>query len=81
MDINAAVLRDVDELTYREIAEQLDLPISDGAKAVGDYSKVSRMVDRGRDIRERAWRNRPRPPQREEAYPRSRSEREKKEAG
>jgi hypothetical protein len=54
MDINAAVLRDVDELTYREIAEQLDLPISDGAKAVGDHSKVSRMVDRGRDILERA---------------------------
>jgi hypothetical protein len=55
MDINAAVLKDVDELTLPEIAEQLDIPISDRAKAVDDYSKVSKMAARGRDILERTW--------------------------
>jgi hypothetical protein len=55
VDINAAVLRDVDGLTYREIAEQLDVHISPGARVVSDYSRVARMVARGRDILERAW--------------------------
>jgi hypothetical protein len=55
IDINAAVLRDVDGLTNRDIAEQLDVEISSGARVVGDYSRISRMVARGRDILERAW--------------------------
>jgi hypothetical protein len=55
IDINAAVLRDVDGLTYRDIAEQLDVHISPGARVVSDYSRISRMVARGRDILERAW--------------------------
>jgi hypothetical protein len=55
IDINAAVLRDVDRLTYRDIAEQLDVHISSGARVVSDYSRISRMVARGRDILERAW--------------------------
>jgi hypothetical protein len=49
------VLRDVGGLTYRDIAEQLDVEISAGARVVSDYSRISRMVARGRDILERAW--------------------------
>jgi hypothetical protein len=55
IDVNAAVLRDVDGLTYRDIAEQLDVEISAGASVVKDYSRISKMVARGRDILERAW--------------------------
>jgi hypothetical protein len=55
IDINAAVLRDVDGLTYREIAEHLDLPISASAREIGDYSKIYKMVIRGRGILERVW--------------------------
>src|SRR5215204_1783302 len=55
IDVNAAVLRDVDRLTNRDIAEQLDVDISPGARVVSDYSKISKMVARGRDILERAW--------------------------
>jgi hypothetical protein len=47
IDINAAVLRDVDGLTYRDIAEQLDVDISPGARVVNDYSKIIKMVGRG----------------------------------
>src|SRR5829696_3558278 len=55
IDINAAVLRDVDGLTHRDIAEQLDVHISPGARVVSDYSTIARMVARGRDILQRAW--------------------------
>jgi len=55
IDINAAVLRDVDGLTNRDIAEQLDVHISPRARAVSDYSTINKMVARGRDILERAW--------------------------
>jgi hypothetical protein len=55
IDINAAVLRDVDGLTNRDIAEQLDIPMPASAREMGDYSKIHKMVLRGRDILERAW--------------------------
>jgi hypothetical protein len=55
IDINAAVLRDADGLTNRDIAEQLDVHISPRARAVSDYSTINKMVARGRDILERAW--------------------------
>jgi hypothetical protein len=55
VEVNAAVLKDVDELTNREIAEQLDVHISPRAGVVSDYSKIRKMVLRGRDILERAW--------------------------
>jgi hypothetical protein len=55
IDIHAAVLRDVDGLTNRDIAEQLDVEISSDARVVSDYSRISRMVARGKDILERAW--------------------------
>jgi len=55
IDINAAVLRDVDGLTIHDIAEQLDVHITSGARVVSDYSTISKMVVRGRDILERAW--------------------------
>lgn len=53
-DVKAAVLRDVEQKTYREIAEGLRVVVSDNAKLVGDYSTVSKMVVRGREILERA---------------------------
>ena len=49
------MLRDVDGLTYREIAEHLDLPISASAREIGDYSKIYKIVVRGRGILERVW--------------------------
>ncbi|MBD0328420.1 MAG: hypothetical protein ICV68_18550, partial [Pyrinomonadaceae bacterium] len=53
--VKAAVLKDVDGLTDRKIAQELNLPISDKAKTKGDYSTVTKMIGRGRKILERAW--------------------------
>jgi hypothetical protein len=49
-DVEAAALRDVEDYTYREIAELLDIEISEKSRWVGDYSTVAKMVVRGREI-------------------------------
>jgi len=54
-DVEAAMMREVEDLKYREIAEQLGVEISKNSQAVGDYSTVSKMVQRGRDILECAY--------------------------
>jgi len=54
-DVGAAVMRDVEKATYREIAGRLRIAVSEKAKHIGDYSTVSKAVGRGRDILERAF--------------------------
>jgi hypothetical protein len=54
-DVEAAVLREVEGLKHREIAERLGVEISEKSAVVGDYSTVAKMVQRGRDILERAY--------------------------
>jgi hypothetical protein len=49
-DVKAAVLRDVDGLTYRKIGEELDLPRPRDFEVKGDYARVRQMVSRGRKI-------------------------------
>jgi hypothetical protein len=49
-DVKAAVLRDVDELTYRKIGEELELPRPKDFEVKGDYARVRQMVSRGRKI-------------------------------
>jgi hypothetical protein len=49
-DVKAAVLRDVDGLTYREIGEELDVPQPKDFEIKGDYPRVRQMVNRGRKI-------------------------------
>jgi hypothetical protein len=54
-DVEAAMLRDVEAMKYREIAESLKVEIPEKSRCVGDYSTVAKMVSRGRDILERAF--------------------------
>lgn len=54
-DIEVATLREVDGLTYREIAERMNVQISQGAQAVGDYSTIKKMADRGRRVLVQGW--------------------------
>jgi hypothetical protein len=54
-DVEAAALRDLEGYTYREIAEFLQVKISEKARWVGDYSTIAKMVARGREIVERAF--------------------------
>jgi hypothetical protein len=49
-DVKAAVLRDVDGLTYREIGEELGIPRPKDLEIKGDYPRVRQMVIRGRKI-------------------------------
>jgi hypothetical protein len=53
-DVEAAVLREVEGMKYREIAQSLEVD-SERARDLDDYSTVSKMVKRGRDILERAF--------------------------
>jgi hypothetical protein len=53
-DVKAAVRRDVDGLTYREIGRLLDVPPPDNFDYKGDHPRVRQMVKRGRAILERA---------------------------
>jgi hypothetical protein len=60
-DVKAAVLRDVDGLTYREIGEELGVPRPTDFEIKGDYARVRQMVSRGRRflvlaIGEEGWR-------------------------
>jgi hypothetical protein len=49
-DVKAAVLRDVDGLTHREIGEELGVPPPKDFEIKGDYARVRQMVIRGRKI-------------------------------
>ncbi|MGH3086316.1 MAG: hypothetical protein ACRDSJ_03220, partial [Rubrobacteraceae bacterium] len=49
-DIKAAILKDVDGLTYREIGEKLSVPPPADFGHKGDYSTVRKMVARGRNV-------------------------------
>lgn len=49
-DIKAAILKDVDGLTYREIGEKLGVPPPADFGHKGDYSTVRKMVSRGRNV-------------------------------
>src|SRR5215212_1402470 len=54
-DVEATIMRDVEEATYREIAAHLSVEVSKSARNIGDYSTIQKMVGRGRDILERAF--------------------------
>lgn len=54
-DVEVAVLRDVEKVSYRQISARLQVKISEKAKHIGDYSTVAKMAARGRDILERAF--------------------------
>jgi hypothetical protein len=54
LDVRAAVLRDVDELTYREIGRILDVPLPEDFDYKGDLPRVRQMVKRGRSLLEGA---------------------------
>lgn len=49
-DVRAAILRDVDGLTYREIGEEIGVPRPKDFEIKGDYARVRHMVSRGRKI-------------------------------
>jgi hypothetical protein len=53
-DVRAAVLRDVDGLTYKEIGEVLGLPVPDEYGDKGDHPTVRQAANRGRRIVVRA---------------------------
>jgi hypothetical protein len=53
-DIKAAVLKDVDDLTYREIGRELGVPPPEDAGHKGDHPTVRKMVRRGRRVLEQA---------------------------
>jgi hypothetical protein len=53
-DVQAAVLKDVDGLTYREVAEELGVPLPADFIIKGDHPAVRRMVTRGRAVLESA---------------------------
>ncbi|MDX5895285.1 hypothetical protein [Rubrobacter radiotolerans] len=53
-DIKAAILKDVDGLTYREIGEELCIPIPADFLYKGDHPTVRKMVGRGRKALEGA---------------------------
>ncbi len=54
-DMQAAVLKYVDGLKHREIAEELNIPLSESARTTGDLSTVREIIRRGRRILEQAW--------------------------
>lgn len=52
-DVRAAVRRDVDGLTYREIGRELGIPPPQDFGYKGDHPRVRQMVNRGRSLLER----------------------------
>jgi hypothetical protein len=53
-DVDAAVLKDVEGLSYRLIGERLGIPASSSDQIKGGNTTVAKMVKRGRDVLERA---------------------------
>ena len=53
-DVKAAVLKDVDGLTYRKIGEELCIPAPANIVVKGDHPTVRKMVGRGRMVLEAA---------------------------
>jgi hypothetical protein len=47
-DVKAAILKDVEGLTYEQIGERLGAPTPAGFGYKGDYASVRKMVSRGR---------------------------------
>lgn len=54
-DVRAAILCDVDGLTYREIGEQMGIAFSINFKDTEDHQTVRKFVERGREILKRAF--------------------------
>jgi hypothetical protein len=54
-DVEAAMLKDVEGLTYSRIAEALGIAVPQRSYGAADYSSVGHMVKRGRGILERAY--------------------------
>jgi hypothetical protein len=54
-DVEAAVLREVEGMKYREISDVLGVEISENSPTVEDFSTVGKMVRRGRKILEEAY--------------------------
>jgi hypothetical protein len=52
-DVRAAVRKDVDGLTYREISRELGIPLPKDVAYKGDHPRVRQMVNRGRSLLER----------------------------
>jgi hypothetical protein len=52
-DVKAAVLKDVDKLTHREIGKELGIALPEDFDYKGDHPTVRQMVKRGRSILER----------------------------
>ncbi|GEM_PF-2343176 len=53
-DVKATILKDVDGLTYREVARELCIPLPVDFVVKGDSPAVRRMVARGREVLEGA---------------------------
>jgi hypothetical protein len=53
-DVRAAVRRDVDGMTYREIGKELGIPLPKDFGYKGDHPRVRQMVNRGRSLLVRA---------------------------
>jgi len=49
-DIKAAILKDVESLTYKEIGDRLGIPLPANFSYKGDHAAVRKMVDRGRRL-------------------------------
>jgi hypothetical protein len=54
-DVKAAVLHDVDGLSYRQIGEKMEIPAPPDLEIKGEHQTVRKMVERGRNILERAF--------------------------
>jgi hypothetical protein len=54
-DVQAVVLHDVDGLNYRQIGEKMKIPLPSNFEVKGDHQTVRKMVERGRNILERAF--------------------------
>ena len=81
-DVKVAILHDVDGLSYREIGDQVRVPVNTESKTFtikGDHASVRKMGDRGRSILEDAfgkdgWRERAEAMRAQKAWWRSLSE-------
>ena len=54
-DVRAAILHDVNGLNYRQIGEQMKIPLPPDFEIKGEHQTVRKMVERGRHILEEAF--------------------------